>query len=124
MKNHKTTRTILAALLAIVLAFGVGTPAFAASADEAAAQEVADMIDAIYVQKRTEETDAQCAAAKAGWDALTEEQKELVEGENADPDYFGRDTGDASLDGLSAGPSPPRSSSTMSRPGTGSSSTT
>ena len=98
MKNHKTTRTILAALLAIVLAFGAGTPAFAASADEAAAQEVADMIDAIYVQKRTEETDAQCAAAKAGWDALTEEQKELVEGENADPDYFGRDTGDASLD--------------------------
>ena len=98
MKNHKTTRTILAALLAIVLAFGVGTPAFAASADEAAAQEVADMIDAIYVQKRTEETDAQCAAAKAGWDALTDEQKELVEGENADPDYFGRDTGDASLD--------------------------
>ena len=98
MKNHKTTRTILAALLAIALVFGVGTPAFAASADEAAAQEVADMIDAIYVQKRTEETDAQCAAAKAGWDALTEEQKELVEGENADPDYFGRDTGDASLD--------------------------
>ena len=98
MKNHKTTRTILAALLAIALAFGVGTPAFAASADEAAAQEVADMIDAIYVQKRTEETDAQCAAAKAGWDALTEEQKELVEGENADPDYFGRDTGDASKD--------------------------
>ena len=98
MKNHKTTRTILAALLAIVLAFGVGTPAFAASADEAAAQEVADMIDAIYVQKRTEETDAQCAAAKAGWDALTDAQKELVAGENADPDYFGRDTGDASKD--------------------------
>ena len=98
MKNHKTTRTILAALLAIVLAFGAGTPAFAASADEAAAQEVADMIDAIYVQKRTEETDAQCAAAKAGWDALTDAQKELVAGENADPDYFGRDTGDASKD--------------------------
>ena len=98
MKNHKTTRSILAALLAIVLAFGAGTPAFAASADEAAAQEVADMIDAIYVQKRTEETDAQCAAAKAGWDALTDAQKELVAGENADPDYFGRDTGDASLD--------------------------
>ena len=32
------------------------------------------------------------------WDALTDEQKELVEGENADPDYFGRDTGDASKD--------------------------
>ena len=56
------------------------------------------VIDAIYVQERTEETDAQCAAAKAAWDALTDAQKELVEGENADPDYFGRDTGDASLD--------------------------
>ena len=98
MKNHKTTRSILAALLAIAMVFSVSAPAFAASADEAAAQEVADMIDAIYVQKRTEETDAQCAAAKAGWDALTDAQKELVEGENADPDYFGRDTGDASLD--------------------------
>ena len=29
---------------------------------------------------------------------LTDAQKELVEGENADPDYFGRDTGDASKD--------------------------
>lgn len=66
--------------------------------DQAAAAAVADMIDAIYVQTRTEQTDAQCAAAKAGWDALTDAQKELVEGENADPDYFGRDTGDASLD--------------------------
>nr|AHF23734.1 anaerobic cobalt chelatase cbiK [uncultured bacterium Contig3b] len=56
------------------------------------------MIDAIYVQQRTEDTDAQCAAAKAAWDALTDAQKELVEGEEADPDYFGRDTGDASKD--------------------------
>ena len=32
------------------------------------------------------------------WDALTDAQKELVEGENADPDYFGKDTGDASKD--------------------------
>ena len=56
------------------------------------------MIDAIYVQKRTEDTDAQCAQAKAAWDALTDAQKELVEGEEADPDYFGRDTGDASKD--------------------------
>ncbi len=67
-------------------------------ADLAAAKEVADLIDAIYVQERTDETDAQCAAAKAAWDALTDEQKELVEGEDADPDYFGRDTGDASAD--------------------------
>lgn len=66
--------------------------------DQAAADEVAALIDAIYVQQRTAETDAQCAAAKAAWDALTDAQKELVEGENADPDYFGRDTGDAGLD--------------------------
>ena len=67
-------------------------------ADELAAQNVADLIDAIYVQERTDDTDAQCAAAKAAWDALTDTQKELVEGEEADPDYFGRDTGDASQD--------------------------
>ena len=67
-------------------------------ADELAAQNVADLIDAIYVQERTVDTDAQCAAAKAAWDALTDAQKELVEGEEADPDYFGRDTGDASQD--------------------------
>ena len=62
------------------------------------ANEVAALIDAIYVQERTDETDAQCAAAKEAWDALTDAQKELVEGEEADPDYFGRDTGDASKD--------------------------
>ena len=66
--------------------------------DQAAADNVAALIDAIYVQQRTEETDAQCAAAKEAWDALTDAQKELVAGEFADPDYFGRDTGDASLD--------------------------
>lgn len=69
-----------------------------AVSDQAAADEVAALIDAIYVQKRTEDTDAQCAQAKAAWDALTETQKELVEGEEADADYFGRDTGDASKD--------------------------
>ena len=67
-------------------------------ADEMAAKNVADLIDAIYVQERNDDTDAQCEAAKAAWDALTDTQKELVEGENADPDYFGRDTGDASKD--------------------------
>ncbi len=66
--------------------------------DQAAADEVAALIDAIYVQTRTENTDEQCAQAKAAWDALTDAQKELVEGEEADPDYFGRDTGDASKD--------------------------
>lgn len=61
-------------------------------------KEVSDLIDAIYVQQRTDETDELCAKAKEAWDALTEEQKQLVSGENADYDYFGRDTGDASLD--------------------------
>ena len=67
-------------------------------ADQMSADNVAALIDAIYVQERTENTDQQCADAKAAWDALTDVQKELVEGENADPDYFGRDTGDASKD--------------------------
>ena len=66
--------------------------------DEMAAKNVADLIDAIYVQERNENTDEQCKAAKDAWDALTDAQKELVEGEEADPDYFGRDTGDASKD--------------------------
>lgn len=69
-----------------------------AVSDQEAADKAAAMIDAIYVQQRTDETDEQCAQAKAAWDALTDAQKELVEGENADPDYFGRDTGDASKD--------------------------
>ena len=66
--------------------------------DQDKANEVAALIDAIYVQQRTDETDAQCEAAKAAWDALTDAQKELVEGEEASPDYFGQDTGDASKD--------------------------
>lgn len=69
-----------------------------AVSDQEAANNVAALIDAIYVQERTDETDAQCTAAKEAWDALTDVQKELVAGEFADPDYFGRDTGDASLD--------------------------
>ncbi len=68
------------------------------ASDQEAADNVAELIDSIYVQERTDETDAQCEEAKAAWDALTDGQKELVEGEEADPDYFGRDTGDASED--------------------------
>ena len=67
-------------------------------ADKKAADKVAALINAIYVQERNDKTDEQCAEAKEAWDALTDAQKELVEGENADPDYFGRDTGDASKD--------------------------
>ena len=69
-----------------------------ADADKAAADHVATLIDAIYVQERTDETDAQCEEAKAAWDALTDAQKAMVEGEEASPDYFGLDTGDAALD--------------------------
>ena len=70
----------------------------ASEEDLKAAQAVAEKIDAIYVQQWTEETDQMCAEAKEAWDALTDEQKALVEGEFADPDYFGLDTGDASED--------------------------
>lgn len=109
-------KKIIALLLAFAMALALvscgskpSTPAAAESSapidgpnqeftDMEAAAEVAALIDAIYVQQRTDETDAQCAAAKAAWDALTDAQKELVEGEEADPDYFGRDTGDASKD--------------------------
>ena len=66
--------------------------------DQAAADKVAALIDKIYVQERTDTTDEDCKSAKEAWDALTDAQKALVEGEYADPDYFGRDTGDASAD--------------------------
>ena len=69
-----------------------------ADADQQAADNVAALIDKIYVQERTETTDDDCKAAKEAWDALTDAQKELVEGENASPDYFGLDTGDAAKD--------------------------
>ena len=69
-----------------------------ATSDQEAADNCAKLIDKIYVQERTDTTDADCEAAKAAWDALTDTQREMVEGDNADPDYFGRDTGDASKD--------------------------
>lgn len=74
------------------------TEAVEEKTDQEAADEVAELIDAIYVQEWTDHTDRQCMAAKVAWDNLTDAQKELVEGEEADPDYFGRDTGDASKD--------------------------
>ena len=77
---------------------GAGAGESSADADKKAADEVAAKIDAIYVQKWTEDTDQMCADARKSWDALTDAQKALVEGQFADPDYFGRDTGDASLD--------------------------
>ena len=93
--SKKTRRTLIAGVLAGAMLLGTCGAAMADQAeDQAAADAVTELIEAIYVQQRTEETDGQIAAAKAAWDALTDAQKELVE----DPDYFGRDTGDASLD--------------------------
>ena len=68
------------------------------ASDQEAADKVAALIDQIYVQERNDNTDEQCKEAKEALDALPDAQKELVEGENEDPDYFGRDTGDASKD--------------------------
>lgn len=91
MKKRIVT-LFLAALVGISCITGCG------NSGKTAADEVAAMIDAIYVQERTEDTDRQCEEAKAAWDALTDAQKELVEGESFDGDYFGNDTGDASKD--------------------------
>ncbi len=65
-----------------------------ASSDQEAVAACNDAIEAIQVQEWTEDTDAQCKAAKEAYDALSDEQKEQLE----DPDYFGLDTGDASKD--------------------------
>ncbi len=99
----KKSILLLLAVLMLALALAAcstapAEPAEDVDPDQAAADEVAALIDAIYVQEYTDDTYAQCEAAKAAWDALTDAQKELVEGEFADPDYFGRDTGDASKD--------------------------
>ena len=110
MKRTTALITSAALLAALLAGCGQTAPAGSASApassaasgqtdpDQAAADQAAALIDAVYVQQRTDDTDAQCAAAKAAWDALTDTQKALVQGKNASPDYFGLDTGDASQD--------------------------
>ena len=106
----KNLRKIIGLALALVMALGMmmlvtgcgGSSEEAAEPEEQAEETAADpvaecaaLIEAIQVQERTEDTDAQCEAAKAAYDALTDEQKK----ENEDVfDYFGRDTGDASKD--------------------------
>ncbi len=92
------SKKIFTALCCAVLIVALSGCSNQAEKDKKAADNVAALIDAIYVQERTDKTDEQCAAAKKAWDALTDAQKELVAGEEADPDYFGRDTGDASKD--------------------------
>ena len=105
-ERRKMKKKLLVMLLGITMIFslslmtacgGGSDEAEEAKSDDPAA-ECAALIDAIYVQEYTDDTYAQCEAAKKAWDALTDEQKEQVEGEFADPDYFGRDTGDASKD--------------------------
>ena len=100
--KKKVISLMMVCMLAVGLATGCGSKDAAQTSntvsDQEAADKVAELIDAIYVQERTDKTDEQCKAAKEAWDKLTDAQKELVEGENADPDYFGRDTGDASKD--------------------------
>ena len=115
-------KTMLALMLAVSMTCSMGAATTAMAADDSATEESADesteaadtteasdedqkaadnvaaLIDKIYVQERNDTTDEDCKAAKEAWDALTDAQKELVEGENADPDYFGRDTGDVSKD--------------------------
>ena len=115
-------KTMLALMLAVSMTCSMGAATTAMAADDSATEESADesteaadtteasdedqkaadnvaaLIDKIYVQERTDTTDEDCKAAKEAWDKLTDAQKELVEGEEADPDYFGRDTGDASKD--------------------------
>ena len=108
MMKKKVLMVLLAAILSVSMITGCGSKSdsnadttkteSAQDSDQEAADKVAKLIDDIYVQERTDKTDEQCTEAKEAWDALTDAQKELVEGENADPDYFGRDTGDASKD--------------------------
>ena len=90
-------KLVLSLMALTALAF-IATGCSKEAKDKKAADNVAALIDAIYVQERTDKTDQQCADAKKAWDKLTDAQKQLVEGENADPDYFGRNTGDVSMD--------------------------
>ena len=95
----ETTASVETASTAASVEAGTAASAAAETAAEPdPVAQAAALIDAIYVQERTETTDADIEAARNAWNALTDEQKALVEGEDADPDYFGRDTGDASLD--------------------------
>lgn len=98
MKKNLFTK-VFVTTVAVSMFFGFSVYAKdSKEADQKKADNVASLIDAIYVQERNPQTDKQCKAAKKAWDKLTEAQKELVSGENADPDYFGKDTGDSSKD--------------------------
>lgn len=91
-------KSIFYSVSAVLSALVLMSSCTSTSSDEEKARKAGALIDAIYVQARNADTDRQCEEAKKAWDALTDKQKELVTGENADPDYFGRDTGDAKND--------------------------
>ncbi len=95
----KTLALVLGIMMVLSFSIltGCGSKDSSKSADDPAA-ECAKLIDDIYVQEWTDDTYEKCEAAKAAWDALTDEQKENVVGVNASPEYFGQDTGDASKD--------------------------
>ena len=90
--KKKVLMVLLAATLSVSMIAGCGSKSdnntdttkteSKQDSDQEAADKVAKLIDDIYVQERTDKTDEQCTAAKEAWDALTDAQKELVEGEN------------------------------------------
>lgn len=98
--KKKLLVVLLGLSMIMMFAFATGCSKQESEPEESGdpAAECAALIDAIYVQEYTDDTYAQCEAAKAAWDALTDEQRAQVEGEEASPDYFGLDTGDASMD--------------------------
>ncbi|MBQ1384107.1 MAG: cobalt chelatase, partial [Firmicutes bacterium] len=73
-----TSKKIIALIMAICMILGMAACGDSSKKDQEAADKVAALIDAIYVQERTDKTDDQCAEAKKAWDALTDAQKELV----------------------------------------------
>ena len=71
-----------------------GTLVFDQWTDPRPANTVDEKIRKIQSQVFTDTTWADCEAAKAAWDALSDDEKALVE----EYDYFGLDTGDATKD--------------------------
>lgn len=73
--------------------------AIARASEDTSVDTVNELIEAIQVQYRDENTDKYCKIAKAYYDALSDdEESPLYKGLLDDPDYFGADTGDATKD--------------------------
>ena len=63
--THSILKHAASSTASSTAASSASSEASSEEADEMAAKHVADLIDAIYVQERNEDTDAQCEAAKA-----------------------------------------------------------